>query len=80
LISGTNVVVSGRWSNGSDLLFRTAEWKPISVWTGCGTAFFCAGVRRQARRPGALARNSFAVAAAPYCSGENFTGTMILDS
>jgi hypothetical protein len=26
------------------LLFQTMEWKPISVWTGCGMAFFFAGV------------------------------------
>jgi len=44
LISRTNVVCSGGWSNGSDLLFRTLEWKRISVWTGCGTAFFFAGM------------------------------------
>jgi hypothetical protein len=44
LISETNVVCSGGWSNGSDLLFRTMEWKRISVWSDCGTAFFFAGV------------------------------------
>ena len=44
LICKVNVVVSGRRSNGSDLLFQTAEWKRISVWAGCGTAFFFTGV------------------------------------
>jgi hypothetical protein len=43
LISEANVVVSGGRSNGSDLLFRTTEWKRISIWTGCETVFFFAG-------------------------------------
>ena len=56
LICKANVVVSGRWSNGSDLLFQTVEWKRISLWTGCGTAFFFTGVSARHLRPRRLER------------------------
>jgi hypothetical protein len=42
LICRTNVVVSGRRSNGSKLLFPSREWKRISASGSYGDAFFFA--------------------------------------